>query len=359
MPGDVIQAQYEQLDAVASRFGNQAKVCSAMQQQMMQGTQALQNGGWQGRGANAFFGEMNGKVFPAIRRLANALEEAQAVTFVIKSILQKAEEEAARPFKEGEKNRVPLKDSSGDKGGGSLWDKASGWVHGALDVAGFIPGLGAIPDGVNALIYLAEGNRIEAGISAVAMAPVFGDAAKAGKMGIKAGKELLEEGAEKVVKEGIEKSIQEGTEKVAKEGAENLSEAAAKQLSREERLTELATDPAHKGKLPSPKTLQEAEVGLQLENAGKLPGPITRDPSGAAEFIDKTGQKWDVKGFNSAFPPRKGGFSLERDVGKIEAEIAKGENVILDSTKLSPEHLQQLKEAIEARGLVDKILWYP
>ena len=72
-------------------------------------------------------------------------------------------------------------------------------MHGALDVAGLIPGLGEIADGANAVIYLAEGRFIEAGISAVAMIPILGDVGKVGKWGVKAGKELLEEGAETLV----------------------------------------------------------------------------------------------------------------------------------------------------------------
>ena len=49
-------------------------------------------------------------------------------------------------------------------------------VHGALDIAGFIPVLGAIPDGVNAGIYVLEGDWANAGLSAVAMVPAWGTA---------------------------------------------------------------------------------------------------------------------------------------------------------------------------------------
>ena len=109
----------------------------------------------------------------------------------------------------------------------------------------------------------------------------------------------------------------------------------------------------------SEKSLREADVGLGLESQGKLKGPIVRDPSGAAEFIDAEGTKFDVKAFNSNFPVRKGGFSLERDVAKIESEIESGENVILDTENLTDEHIQQLREEITAKGLDDRVLWYP
>jgi hypothetical protein len=80
--------------------------------------------------------------------------------------------------------------------------------------------------------------------------------------------------------------------------------------TRESRVQELAKDPAHGGAVRD-KTLREAEVGVELEEAGKLPKPITRDPSGAAEFIDGMNQPWDVKRFNSNFPARRGGIPFK------------------------------------------------
>jgi len=58
--------------------------------------------------------------------------------------------------------------------------------------------------------------------------------------------------------------------------------------TREEMLQELAKDPDHGGTIDE-KGLHEAEVGLSSVESGKIPGPITRDPTGAAEFIDANG----------------------------------------------------------------------
>ena len=52
-------------------------------------------------------------------------------------------------------------------------------LHTALDVAGLVPGLGEIADGVNAAIYLAEGNYGDAALSMAAMVPLAGTAATA------------------------------------------------------------------------------------------------------------------------------------------------------------------------------------
>lgn len=101
MSNNVIQAQYEQLDNIASRFGQAAQNNAALVQQVAQAVQALQNGGWEGKGAATFFAEMETCTNPALQRLIHALEEAQTTTIKIKQIIQQAEEEASAPFRSG------------------------------------------------------------------------------------------------------------------------------------------------------------------------------------------------------------------------------------------------------------------
>ena len=67
-----------------------------------------------------------------------------------------------------------------------FWSRALDAVQTGLDVAGFVPGFGAVPDLINAGIHLARGNKAEAVISAAAAIPGAGDAFKAGAMGVKA-----------------------------------------------------------------------------------------------------------------------------------------------------------------------------
>lgn len=69
----------------------------------------------------------------------------------------------------------------------------------------------------------------------------------------------------------------------------------------------LASDPARGGVI-NEKDEQERKIGLGAEQAGPIPGPIVRDPSGNAEFIDNDSEAWDVKGFRSDFPAGAGGF---------------------------------------------------
>lgn len=131
--------------------------------------------------------------------------------------------------------------------------------------------------------------------------------------------------------------------------------------SRAQRLEELAKDPSHGGEI-SPKSLREAEVGLALEESGKLPGPIVRDPTAhqGAEFIDATGQKWDVKGpkSNVPSPSGRGAFELNRIMGNIDKEFSRGYNVIIDTANMSVQHIRDLRDAINSSGNANRVIWY-
>jgi hypothetical protein len=99
-------------------------------------------------------------------------------------------------------------------------------VHGALDLAGFIPVLGAIPDGINAAIYVAEGDWTSAGLSAVAMVPGWGDGVKFGVMAEKSAIKLTKKAAFELGEEGIAKGLKEV--KAASKAEQAAAEAAAK-----------------------------------------------------------------------------------------------------------------------------------
>jgi hypothetical protein len=126
-----------------------------------------------------------------------------------------------------------------------------------------------------------------------------------------------------------------------------------------EEYADLARDPAQGGKI-TPKTRMERKIGLESERAGVLRGPITRDPDReGGEFIDADGQSWDVKGFVSNTPTPRGRFNLEKSVVAIREEIDKGEKVILDTSKLTAEHADMLRVAIEQAGLAEHVRWWP
>lgn len=100
------------------------------------------------------------------------------------------------------------------------WGSASPWVHGGLDALGFVPGLGAIPDLINAGIYAAEGDAVNASLSAVAAIPFVGDAIKGGVLVGKGAQRLGSEAAQQVA----QKAAKEASERTEKETLERLAQ---------------------------------------------------------------------------------------------------------------------------------------
>ncbi len=83
-----------------------------------------------------------------------------------------------------------------------------------------------------------------------------------------------------------------------------------------------------------------------------------------------TGKKYDVKSFESTpigsdgvpiTSPKKGAFKVENTMKNVVKEFEKNGNdiVIIDKSKLVPEHVNDLRNAIEQAGLTDKIIWWP
>jgi hypothetical protein len=118
--------------------------------------------------------------------------------------------------------------------GKGIWGMVSGPVHFVLGAAGFIPGLGAVPDLLDAGVYALEGDMISAGISAAAAVPFAGDAVKAGTIIGKAGKQLAKETAERLAKEAAERAAKEAAEKTAREAAERAAREAAERKAKHE-----------------------------------------------------------------------------------------------------------------------------
>ena len=115
-------------------------------------------------------------------------------------------------------------------------------VHTVLDTVGFVPVVGEPADLINGLIYAAEKDYINAGISIAAVIPVAGDLGKAGKYGVKALK-ALDNGGDiaKLLREAIKKGPKlsrknykakrifvDSFEKYVKENADEAVEAAGK-----------------------------------------------------------------------------------------------------------------------------------
>lgn len=108
MGNNIVQAQREELTAIAQRFAHQAEASAVLSQHVEHCADALRQTGWQGRGAAAFGAEMDTIVTPVMQRLRDALTQSQTVTLKIIEIIRQAEEEAAEPFKVREHSSIPL-----------------------------------------------------------------------------------------------------------------------------------------------------------------------------------------------------------------------------------------------------------
>lgn len=119
--------------------------------------------------------------------------------------------------------------ASSNPSGGAETEAEQGWwkrwgsgvVHGVLDVAGLVPVFGEAADLANAAIYAAEGDYVNAGISAAAAIPFAGWGATAVKAGKHASNAM---DATRATKAGAE-----ATAKAGRQGAEATGNIAARQ----------------------------------------------------------------------------------------------------------------------------------
>ncbi len=91
---DAIQVNYEQLQDIARRFRSQADACTELQCTLQHTYHPLEQGGWIGKGAAAFFREMDTEVLPALARLQQAFTHGESVTQEVIALFRAAEEDA-------------------------------------------------------------------------------------------------------------------------------------------------------------------------------------------------------------------------------------------------------------------------
>lgn len=96
MPAPRIRGDYDALAQISQVFARQAEEMLLTIQRVQRQKDTLQSGDWVGKGATAFYQEMDGEVLPSLKRLATALSTANRVARQISQILNQAEEEAAR-----------------------------------------------------------------------------------------------------------------------------------------------------------------------------------------------------------------------------------------------------------------------
>jgi len=191
MGNEIVQANYPDLEGIASQFGSLNEAAEAMKAQIRSAFEPLAGGGWVGRGSEAFIAEMDSEMFPAIDRMIQALEAGRAVTTEISNIMHQAEEEAAAVYK-GD----PFAGGSGGGGGaggtgGGGGAGGSGGGGGGLNgpTGAFNPSLGVKSTGVG--LNLFNGSLFSA--KAEGQKGIFGGSAEVkagtGAAGIRFGKD--------------------------------------------------------------------------------------------------------------------------------------------------------------------------
>jgi WXG100 family type VII secretion target len=96
--GSKIQADYDELASIANELGQESQAIEQLTNQIMNLVGQLESGGWIGRGADAFFGEMQDLVQPGLQRLGRGLEDGGNAIKQISNILSQAENDAGSLF---------------------------------------------------------------------------------------------------------------------------------------------------------------------------------------------------------------------------------------------------------------------
>jgi hypothetical protein len=151
----------------------------------------------------------------------------------------------------------------------SFWEKASPWVHGALGIASFVPGVALVAGGVDAAIYAGEGDLVNAGLAVATMVP-------GGKVVTTAGKVLKElttvgKEAEVAAKLAHDADVAAKALKEEEQAAKAVNEAtkeeqAAKNAAKLKKAEEEAPKPKPKDE-PKPKE----DDGVKVKGKGKGP----------------------------------------------------------------------------------------
>jgi hypothetical protein len=86
---------------------------------------------------------------------------------------------------------------------------------------------------------------------------------------------------------------------------------------------------------------------------------VMRAERGGGDFVDASGQEWDVKSFQDVLS-KPGTFDPHAAEDLIRQQIEQnGRHVILDTTALSQVNINGLAEIVARNGWSEQILWYP
>lgn len=140
----------------------------------------------------------------------------------------------------------------------------------------------------------------------------------------------------------------------------------------------LKHDPDHRSKITD-DSMDEARVGLDLREQGRLPADIRRPTvADMGEFYSETtGRYYDIKGIHSFWPPFNnvrnpsllarpfpGAYNPARDAQTwvntfTEQIIERNRVVVIDVRNANQAAIDSIKEIIESHGWGNDVIWYP
>jgi len=98
MPNIKIRIDYDQMQQMTQMFTAQGSAIAGVNRKIKAAQSTLEGGDWIGKGAKAFFQEMNSDVNPSMKRLEKAMEEAARITKQIHTVMHQAEDESSKIF---------------------------------------------------------------------------------------------------------------------------------------------------------------------------------------------------------------------------------------------------------------------
>ena len=151
MADKVTKADYEALTDAGNRFSQESDRIKQIAGRLGRGAENLKRTSWTGKGADAFFHEVETSILPMYRRLSDALKEASKVMKDLGKLFQDAEQEASATVKGTGGGSALGAGAEAGEGGGGIGDAIASALGGAFGGAGGATG-GGIGDAIAAAL---------------------------------------------------------------------------------------------------------------------------------------------------------------------------------------------------------------
>ncbi len=121
-----IRWDYDQLTQMTQMFTAQGSAIAGVNRKIKAAQSTLEGGDWIGKGAKAFYQEMNSEVNPSLKRLEKAMEEAAQITKQIHQTVHTAEDDSSKILITISTSSSPTGPGSGDEMPSGSTGKISG-----------------------------------------------------------------------------------------------------------------------------------------------------------------------------------------------------------------------------------------